>query len=155
MDQNTNLENVSEEVDNMGYALPITQVKYICKNIWNNGGQSNKGVVKRAMLGVMVTNAKSWAELKDGHLEIHEEFVVYQAAAAGAAAYNKLLENDVFKYISINGGEKTYFTREYQLNDLLLTVCKGDRVTIGFERDGSPMETTIKYDKDAYFTIYG
>ena len=152
----TNAKNASEEVDNMGYALPITQVKYLCKNIWNNGGQSDKGVVKRAMLGVMVSNSDSWAErTEDGHLEIHETFGVHQAAAAGAAAYNKLIENDVFKYIVINDGEKVNFTRQYQLNDLLLSVCKGDTVIIGFERDGELMQTTIKYDKDAYFTVYG
>ena len=151
----TNAKNVSEDVDNMGYALPITQVKYLCQNIWANGGQTNKGVVKRAMLGVMVSTSASEAKLTaDGHLEIYEKFGVYQAAGAGSAAYNKLIENDVFKYMIVNDGERVDFTRQYQLNDMLLTVKKGDTVVIGFERGGAPMEATIVYNKDAYFTVY-
>ena len=151
----TNAKNVSEDVDNMGYALPITQVKYLCQNIWANGGQTNKGVVKRAMLGVMVSTSASEAKLTaDGHLEIYEKFGVYQAAGAGSAAYNKLIENDVFKYMIVNDGERVDFTRQYQLNDMLLTVKKGDTVVIGFERGGVEQTTTIVYNKDAYFTVY-
>ena len=38
----TNAKNVEDETDNMGYALPITQVKYLIENI-----RKNNGVVKR------------------------------------------------------------------------------------------------------------
>ena len=43
----TNAKNVEDETDNMGYALPITQVEYLVKNMLDNGGY-----VSRAMLGI-------------------------------------------------------------------------------------------------------
>lgn len=148
-----NAKSVGEDMDNMGYALPITQVKEICKNIWDNGG-----VVKRAMLGVVVaTNASEVSFDENGDLVTTETFVISSAATKGAAAYGKLKVGDIFRYIQINDGEKVYFTRQYQLHDQLLSVRMGDKVVLGMTREDNnvgDVEVEIIYDKDAYFTTY-
>ena len=148
-----NAKSVGEDMDNMGYALPITQVKEICKNLWDNGG-----VVKRAMLGVIVATEDSDVSFdENGDLVTTETFVISSAATAGAAAYGKLKVGDIFRYIQINGGEKVYFTRQYQLHDQLLTVRKGDKVVLGMTRQDNnvgDIEVEIVYDSDAYFTTY-
>jgi len=137
-------------VDNMGYALPITQVKYLCENLLENDG-----VVKRAMLGITVTATSSQAYYdEEGRLRIKEEFCVGSTdIETTAAAYGKLKPLDVIQAISING-VKTTFTRRYQLNDLLLTVRKGDTVVLTVVRDGEEKEVEIVYDQDAFFTEY-
>lgn len=151
----TNAKNASEDVDNMGYALPITQVKYLCDNLLDNGG-----VVKRAMLGIVVKATASEAVFENGRLTVYEEFIVDSTAiATESAAYNKLQFGDQFKSITIihqgeTEGETTVFARRYQLNDLLLTVRKGDTVILTVVRDGMEIDVEIKYDKDAYFTQY-
>lgn len=145
-----NAKTIGEETDNMGYALPITQVKNICENIQDNGG-----VVKCAKLGVTVeiTDSKV-AQDKNGELKITETFLVTGSIPSSAAAFGKLRYGDVIKYIVINGGKRKYFTRQYQLIDQLLTVRKGDTVVLGVERDGAAMEAMIKFDKDSYFDIH-
>jgi S1-C subfamily serine protease len=150
----TNAKNISDDVDNMGYALPITQVKYICENLMDNGG-----VVMRAMLGVIVKPTASNTVFENGRLKVYEEFIVDKTAIEqGAAAYNKLSFGDQFKKITIikgsSTGETVTFTRRYQLNDLLLTVRKGDMVILTVLRDGIEVDVKIVYDQDAYFTEY-
>lgn len=146
----TNAKNVEDETDNMGYALPITLVKYLCENIQDNGG-----VVQRAMLGVnLLTEEISVALDENGKLAVREKIVITQSGQFGTASYGKLKFRDIFRWISINDGEQFEITRQYHISDLLLTVRKGDKVTLGMIRDGSEITVEIVYDKDAYFTTY-
>lgn len=146
----TNAKNVEEETDNMGYALPITQVEYLIENI-----QDNDGVVKRAMLGVTCAQTASSASLSDsGKLVITEE-VTIASVSSGAAADGKLKVGDVLKSITVGDTTRT-ITRSYFINDMLLTVRKGDTITLKVFREQSGEETdvTITFDKDAYFVLY-
>lgn len=148
-----NAKSVGEELDNMGYALPITQVKNICQNLWDNGG-----AVKRAMLGVMVSTEKTEVAFDgDGHLVTTETFVVAEEANATSSAYGKLKVGDVFRTIQVNDGEVVTLTRQYQLNDMLLTVRKGDTVKLGmhrFDNNVGDILVEIVFDSDLYFTTY-
>ena len=107
------------------------------------------------MLGVMCSVTASNASLNDsGKLVITEEVTVV-SVSSGEAADGKLKVGDVFKSITING-KTTSITRNYTLNDLLLTVRKGDTITLKVFREQSGEETnvTIKFDKDDYFVLY-
>ena len=151
----TNAKSVANETDNMGYALPITQVKYVLNNIWDNRTESQKGFVLRAWLGVQTYIQSTKTELVDGKLKVSETFVVssvLDGEEAGASA-GKLKAGDIFKAITIKG-VKTEITRQYQLGDLLLNVRKGDTVTLDIVRDGSEMQVDILFDQDKYFKKY-
>ena len=145
-----NAKSASSTADNMGYALPITQVKAVYENILANGNK-----VKRATLGIMVTTTASKAVVDgDGHLTIEEQFAVATAAKLGSAAYKKLNAGDIFVSATVNG-VTTVFTREYQLAHVLLSVRKGDSVTFVVRNSsGKEVTTTIVFDKDSYFTTY-
>ena len=146
----TNAKNVEEETDNMGYALPITQVKYLMENIQDNGG-----VVKRAMLGVTCMQTASSASLDDsGKLVITEEITIV-SVSNGASAAGKLQVGDVIKAIVIDG-KTTLISRSFMINDLLLTVRKGDKITLKVfrEQSGEEMDVEITFDKDDYFVVY-
>jgi len=152
----TNAKSIESGVDNVAYALPITQVKYLYENILENGG-----VLKRAMLGVMVATTASESVYENGVLSKKETFQVYYdedkpsttVIQETAAAYNKLRYFDVFVSMTVNG-KTTQLTRRFQLNDLLLTVRKGDVVTLRIIRDGTEMDVSINYDNDQYFVQY-
>lgn len=152
----TNAKYASEEVDNVGYALPITQVINLCNNIMDNGGTTYQGVVKRAMLGVSVATTASSARIdENGKLQIVEEFAVAEAAGAGSSGYKKFSVGDTFLTMQINDGEKITLTRQYQVNDLLLTVRLGDSVTFEVRNASGDKETVqILFDKQSYFTTY-
>ncbi len=145
----TNAKSTAEDVDNMGYALPITQVKYVMQNAVDNGGS-----VKRAMLGITVATTGSSVRLDDeGRLIVEEELTIYEAPASGAAAYGVLKAGDVLKSATI-GGKTTKLTRRFYLIDLLLQVRLGDTITLKIERDGEEKEVQIAFDKERHFTLY-
>jgi serine protease Do len=145
----TNAKSTAEDVDNMGYALPITQVRYVMENAVENGG-----AVKRAMLGIAVATTNSKVSLnKNGELVIEEELTVHEAPTVGASAYGLLKVGDVLKSATING-VTTKLARRFYLIDILLQVRLNDTVKLVIERDGVEQEVTVKFDKLSYFTLY-
>lgn len=151
----TNAKNVEDETDNMGYALPITQVKYVVDNILDN--KADKCVL-RATLGIQTQITSSSGKIVDGKYVIEEEFQITDYAIPNtAAAYGKLFAGDVIQTIKIvdkDGNVKTdttKLTRSYQLVDLCLTVRKGDTVTLGIKGKN---DVVIEFNKDEYFVKY-
>ena len=129
-------------------------MKNLCDNILANSS-SGVGAVNVARLGVEVTPSASIPYYDaSGNLRIREEFVVAKVTSASSAAYNILKVGDVFQAVSIGDGEWIELKRQYQLNDLLLTVRKGDTVNLKIKRDGSETIVSVKFDKDSYFAVY-
>ena len=145
-----NAKNVGEETDNMGYALPISQVLPLVENIMDNNGAA-----KSAKLGIYVSISGSSAYVReDGTLGVRETFCVSQMIMGGAS-YRKLSVGDVFKWMQIGNGEKVEFIREFQLHDELLKVRKGDVVKIGvIDSQGNEKTVEIVFNSDSYFTTY-
>ena len=144
-----NAKNVEDDVENMGYALPINHVIQVVNNILDN-----HGVLKRALFGVKVQTIDSYPCYDEkGNLKIVETIQVYEPATQDASSYNKLQKGDIFKTIQV--GEKVYpITRMYTVNDVLLGVRLGDSVVVTVERNGVDVPITIKFDKQSYFTVY-
>jgi serine protease Do len=147
-----NAKSASTGTDNMGYALPITQVDYVVKNILHES--NGTGSVKRAMLGITVTTDSSKAEIdKAGRLHILEQVSVYEVEDS-AAAKGILQSGDVIKSIAIGNGEAKAVTRQFMVVDYMLNVRKGDTVKLVVERNGEEKTLTVTYDMDKYFTAY-
>ena len=125
----TNAKNVEDETDNMGYALPITQVKYLVENMLYNVKAGLGGYVSRAMLGITTVINSSSAKIVNGKLTIVEECVVSNAPEAGTASYNKLFYGDILKSVTIKGINYP-LTRNFYLPELLLTVRYGETITL-------------------------
>ena len=131
-------------MDNIGYALPITQVKYAVENILDNNGG-----IKRAMFGISVQLTDSKAVLENGKAVIVEENSVADVSS-GTIGYGVFKKGDVIKSITI-GGETKQITRRYQMIDRMLNVRKGDTVLVTVERDGAEKALSFTFDKDKYF----
>ncbi len=132
-------------IDNMGYALPITQVMYVVDNIMDN-----EGSVKRATLGVTVRTIDSKAILENGKAVIVETVSVADISE-GTAGDGVFETGDILKSITV-GNITTEIRRRYQVIDLLLCVRKGDTVKVTVERGGEQKELSVTFDKDEYFT---
>ncbi len=145
-----NAKSVSSQTDNMGYALPVSQVKAVYENIL-----ANEGKVMQAQLGIYVRIKSSKAVLDgDGNVSIVEEFQVDEEAGYGKAAFGKLKKDAIFQSAQIEGGESITFTRQYQLTDFLLKVRLGDTVTFTM-RNGEQTETvTVQFNNRNYFIPY-
>ena len=158
-----NAKHVAEATDNMGYALPITVLKYAMQNIWDHQAGTKPGYIRKATLGVETYITQSKATLKNGTLKIVEEFVVSKVPAVtskndvGPSTRTNFKVGDVFISMTHNG-VTTQFTRQYQLDDLLLNVRKGDSVTFTVRRDSvigkKEVQVTIVFDEDKAFIDY-
>ena len=158
----TNAKNVENETDNMGYALPITQVKYLLGNILWNVENRIGNYATRAMLGVQ-TSIESRQMLRDektGRIVIKEEIALASFAGTSTAAKDKLQIGDVFKAMTLKDPDdrtktKTFaIERQFEVNDLLLTVRKGDKVVFTVLREGKEENLEITFDNDGYFVKY-
>ncbi len=133
-----NAKDAQVTTDNVGYALPISQVKAIYDNIIDNGG-----VVRLADLGVSVSVKDSQPVVDaEGNLSVEEKFCVATEPKQGTAAYQKLHGGDVFLSAQVEGGEIVTFTAKYQYDDFLLTVRSGDTVVFNV-RNSSGMEKSV------------
>jgi S1-C subfamily serine protease len=152
----TNAKSVSEDVDNMGYALPISQVKAVVDNV-----RANKGTFKSAKLGITVQTIHSSAVWNDAGtaLEIVEEIEVVEVGKTMngllAVAGKDLKAGDVLVSARLGDGEEIALTRRFRLIDLLLQVRDGDTLYIKVKRANLLGTTTptiaITFDKDGYF----
>ncbi len=150
-----NAKNVQTTTDNVGYALPISQVKAVYDNIRDSG----KRWVERATLGLTTEVISSKAVLsEEGELSIVEEFWVTKVLDGNYPAAGKFFVGDILQSAKKNDGEEVVFTRQYQLTDFLLTVRSGDTVTFQIIRDGSatPQAVTITFNGSIpeHFTVY-
>ena len=152
----TNAKNIEDETDNMGYALPISQVKAVVENIISNTTEGINGYVTRAWLGVETYLQSSVASLVDGRVRINETFLVNnvftnEQQGAGRGKFQYL---DVFKAVKIGNGEWTTLSRRHQLGDKMLEIRKGDVVTFRVLRENVETDVEITFDKDEYFIKY-
>lgn len=145
-----NAKTSVEEVDNMAYALPITNVKYVVGNLRANGG-----TVKRASMGVYLDTLASKAKLDDfGNVYI-EETVAVGSFDEGSIAVGKLNVGDVFKTIRINDGEKKAVTRVFTIIDYMINVRKGDTVTFEIQtKSGENKEVSFTFSQDSNFLTH-
>ena len=165
----TNAKNVEDETDNMGYALPSTQVRYLVGNILYNVENGIGNYATRAMLGVQ-TSIESRSTYRDeaGRLVVSEEIALASFSGASTAAKtnglasrdNILAIGDVFQSITLKdpndrSKSKTFaIRRQFEINDLLLTVRKGDTVTFKVLREGQEKTVNVAFDKDGFFVKY-
>ena len=154
----TNAKNASSDVDNMGYALPSTQVKRLCQNILKNEKLFGDGKVRLARLGITVQITASNAYYDEyGKLKIREESTIREVTANSAAEVNGLSVGDRIIAVKTGDGEWFSFTRQYQLVESLMPLALNDSIEIKYvcASDGSEKTVLVKFDKEAYFTIYG
>lgn len=144
----TNAKNVSEETDNICYALPIDQVMGLVENLLANGG-----VFRRAMLGIMTRTYASSAAINENGKLIYTEKCKVETVNNGAAATGKLQVGDEIKSVTVHG-VTTNIQRMYMIGEALFAVRKGDVVTLKVLRGGQEIDVEIAFDKDEYFTIY-
>ncbi len=150
-----NAKNVQTTTDNVGYALPISQVKAVYDNIRDSG----KCWVERATLGINTEVISSKAVLNEGgELSVVEEFWVTKVLDGNYPATGQFKVGDILKSGKIGNEPEVVFTRQYQLTEFLLTVRSGDSVTFQIIRDGSatPQAITVTFNGSIpqHFTVY-
>lgn len=140
-----NAKSISENVDNIGYALPTSLVIPLVNNIianCNGESQVNPLVCK---LGITVTknSSNSQYDATSGIVKIIEEISIVEVSQTGDA-HNKLLAEDIIKSIVING--ITYeIDRMHILSEAIYTCSSGDTVTLNILRGGVNVTVDVTF----------
>ncbi len=152
-----NAKSVEEDVDNMGYALPISMVKNLLHNIYDSADALGVKGATVAKLGITTFITSSKAGYVDGKLCILQEITV-KSMSDGCAASGKLQVNDIIKGLALKKdgsseiGEFFYVWRDFQISDWLLKVRYGDTVIVRVERNGTTKDVEVEYNQANYFT---
>ena len=142
-----NAKRVEEDVEGMGYSLPITQVMNVVKNVLANGGS-----VKRALFGVTVQTVDSkavWDEAR-GRVKIVDTLKVSEVSK-GSIGYGKFKVGDFISSVVI-GGVEYPVERSFQMIDKMLSVCYGDEVKVKVIRGSEEVELTFLFNSWSYFS---
>ena len=137
-----NAKLVSEDVENMGYAIPSNLAVAVAQNIVDHCDGESSRCVKRAMLGIEIRLLDSRTETKpDGRLQIVQTVGVSKINDTSAAKDILAVGDQI---LSITFGEKTVnVTRMHHLTDRMLDARVGDTVTLTIVRDGTEMQKQI------------
>ena len=138
-----NSKSVSEDIDNMSYALPASNVKRLWKLMRDAyEGGSNKSGVSRAFLSAEYEISDTRAYLNGNVAEIEENVVVTRDGG-------NLESGDSIRHIKIINGaeiiEDRDVTRMYHLEDALLSARRGYTVVVTVSRGGITREINAGY----------
>ena len=138
-----NAKTVSQDVDNMGYAIPSEVAIGVANNIISrhNSGQNTQDEVStngyginKCMIGVVVKRNESYAvyDENSGKTDIVINITVSDVSENGAA-YGYLQVGDKLKSATLNGITRNV-TSIYVIGDLLFNAKKNDVLTIVLDR---------------------
>lgn len=142
-----NAKYVESSVDNMGYALPVSQIGAVMRNLLDNDGK-----LIRATLGITVStkySSSTWNSEKK-KAEIVERVEVVEVSSDGISQGN-LQSGDVIRSVKL-GDTVVDITRRYLFTEELYNVRKGDTFYITVLRNGEERTFSFNFEDDAYFT---
>lgn len=138
-----NAKIISDDVENIGYAIPSDIVLSAIDNIMRNCDGEENTTIKRCMVGVSLTVQDSKAVYSDSSKTTKiVETVKIQSISAGSAAEGKLEAGDIILSFSFKG--KTYgVARLFTLVDFSLRFAQNDVVSFSVERGGELMDVEV------------
>lgn len=154
-----NAKDEGEDIDNMGYVLPVNNVRRIIglmRDNFETNGYTGPGVKKAYMnIQTQVTDSYSRYNAQTGLAEIYETIRVVDVL--GEPALGKLYKDDIIREVKITSGntvkDSIKVTRNYQISEFLFSARRGDTVVIKVERGGTELEVSIPLDSDKCFNL--
>ncbi len=142
-----NAKAASEDIDNMGYALPSSNVRRLVELMHSQGYDGETGV-EQAYLNASFSAKNRKTKYENDKLAIYE--TVYVTAAGDG-----LLAEDAVRHVKITDAQGNIYedmdvTRLYHLDDALLSARLGYTVTLTVSREGKTVEVPITLTKDNF-----
>lgn len=138
-----NSKVISDEIDNMGYALPASYVRRVC-DLMRDGCVAGgiKYGLRRAVFPAKYTYvSQSYYDKNSGLARIIDKVTV-------TAGDNGLLIGDVITGVKVMRGGKVVdeveVTRYYNIDDVLLSAREGDETVYTVIRNGESQEINVK-----------
>lgn len=141
----------SEEIENIGYAIPSNIAIGVADNIIDTCDGTSETAPSVFRLGIETALSQSKAVYDESSKTVRiKETVAVKGVTASGAADGKLTEGDILLSVSLDTDVVT-IDRVFTLSDALLNVREGDIVAVTVERSGESV--TLQFTAAAqYFT---
>lgn len=138
-----NAKIISANVENIGYAIPLSTVVSAYNNILRNCDGIDNIKIKRCLLGIEIAAIESYAYYNEDTFktEVVEKVEVKTVSESGAA-YGLLEEGDIILSFTYDGVEIMQ-TRTFIVVDYSLNFVHNETLTLTIERDGVVMDVDI------------
>ena len=142
-------KKVGEDYDNLGYALPASNVRRLWKLMRDNQSSFNKNSKKPEVARYYLTAAyKAVSSEMTWNAEKECAGILEKVAFTDVASVFPLAQGEVVTHITIKNGETVIedmdVTRAYNLDDLLLSFRSGYKVYITTTAHTTPVEVTLQ-----------
>lgn len=136
-------KEVSEDVDNMGYAIPSNLVKKVADSILYHCNGKTVTKISKALMGVTITAYVSGLEM-DGNGDMYKvELVEVIEVSDESLAYGKAMVGDVINSITVDG-VKQEVTRMHHVTDAMINARAGSVVVLNVTRGEAKIDITFK-----------
>ena len=144
-------KEVSEDIDNMGYAIPSDLVKKLADSIIRqcNGTVTQISKVKKM---ITITSYVSGVEIDSNGGVYQVELVEVTNVSSGSLADGKVMVGDTINYITIDG-VKTVVTRVHHFTEAMLAAKSGSIVVLNVNRKGETIDITFDVTDSALTTV--
>ena len=147
-----NAKRTGSEVDNIGYAIPISYAKNLADNIIHYCDGETLTTPYKCIMGITVT-AKVMGVEVDEEGRIHKVSIVeIQSFTENSITKDRLQIGDVILSLTIDGVKKDV-SRIHHVIDHMLTARVGSTLVVEFERDGVKMSETFTITEDALVAV--
>ena len=136
-----NAKRTGDDIDNIGYAIPINLAEKVAENILRNCDGESSLSVKKCLIGIGLSAASSGLVTDgEGNLIIAEQVAV--ASVEQTCITDKFNVGDIINSITVDGKTVTV-TRVHHITDVMLDASVGSVVVINATRDGVSFDVTI------------
>lgn len=139
-----NAKQMSEKIDNVGYAIPSNLAMAVAENIiYFSDGISVKSP-KSATVGInyILSASKTAFDEDTGMVTVQEEIAVQTIDDGSIAESAGVKADDIIKSVTV-GGVEYRITRMHQLSEAMLNARPGETVKIKVMRSGSERTLTL------------
>jgi serine protease Do len=145
-------KEVSEDIDNMGYAIPSDLVGRLAKSIIYHCDGKSETQINKALMGITISSFVTGLQV-DPEGDVYEvELVEVTEIAEGSLAEGKVLVGDVINSITVDG-VKTEVTRIHHVTEAMLDAKLGSQVVLNINRDGKVMNISLTVPESAITVV--
>ena len=144
-------KEVSEDIDNMGYAIPSDLVKKVADSILKQCDGTTTQITK-AVMGVTITAYVSGLEIDKNGDVYQVELVEVTEISKGSLADGKVMVGDTINYITVDG-VKTVVTRIHHVTEAMLAAGNGSTIVLNVNRGGETVNITFTVTSGSLTTV--
>ncbi len=135
-------KEVSEDIDNMGYAIPANLVRSVANSILDQCNGTTKTKISKALMGITITAYVSGLEINDSGDLYQVELVEVTEITSGSLADGKVNVGDIISSITVDG-VKHNATRIHHVTDAMIDARVGSVIVLNITRGGKAMNITF------------